>query len=125
MADGLIDNLFLKVYHLTICFWALDDQINNGTHFWVGEGGRSFIHDGCITAVTVCCSKVSLQFLYVSGKFLRCYWPKVKIVSFQVSAPTREVSIDFGLWAWFISSFLTSVLIGIGGLSLVSVSWDL
>ena len=116
---------FSEVGHLYIWFWALYAQISDGRHLWVGEGGHSFSHDGWMTAVTVCLSKVSLQFLHSSIKFVGCYWSKVKSISFPVSAPALEVSLCSGLWAWFISSFLNSVLIGIGGLYPFPISQDI
>ena len=51
-----------------------------------------------------------------------CSWYKVKSIAFQVSAPDLEVSIGFGIRAWFISSSLASVLIWLGDLPLVTVN---
>ena len=119
LADGLIDILFFVVGHLFICFWALNAQISDGRHQWVGEGDRSFSRDGWLTAIFVCCSKVLLQFLHCSGELVRCSWSKVKIVAFQVSALALEVSLGFGHRAWFILWFLTSVILGLGGLYLI------
>ena len=118
--------LFLSRYVIsTSVFLALNAQISDGRHLWVGEGGRSFSHYGWLTAVTVWCSKVSIQLLHCSGKFFICSWSKVKSVVFQVSTPDIEVNLGFGLLAWIISTlFLTSVLIRLGDLSLVPVSWD-
>ena len=45
----------------------------------------------------------------------------VKSVVFQFSAPALEVSLGFGLRAWFVWSFLTSVLLGLGGFYLVPI----
>ena len=113
---------FLKVGHLSICFLALGDQIGDGSHLWVRKGGRSFIHDVWMEAVTVCCSNVFLQFLHCSGKFVRFSWSKVKNIAFQVSVTSLEVSVSFGLQEWFILRFLASLLLGRGGFSLVPVS---
>ena len=93
---------FLEVGHLSICFWSICAQISDGRFLWVGEGGRSFSHDGWLTTVTVCCSKLFLQFLHCSGKFIGCSWFKVKSIAFQVSVPSLEVSLVFGIRAWFI-----------------------
>ena len=87
------------------------------------KGGYTLSHDGWLSAVTLCCSKVLLQFLYFSGGFVGCSWSKVKSIAFQVSAPALEISLGFGIWAWFISSFLASIIIELGGLSLVPGSW--
>ena len=122
LADGLIDIIFLEVGHLSIYFWALGAQISDGRHLWVEEGGRSFNHDDWMEAVIVCCSKVSLQFLYCSSECFGCSWSKVKSTALQVSAPAQEVSLRFGPWDWFILRFLASVLLCIGGLSLVPIS---
>ena len=46
-------------------------------------------------------------------------------IALQVSALALEVSLDFGLRAWFILRFLASVLLGIGGLPIVPVSQGL
>ena len=113
--DGLINILFLKVGHLSICFWVLDAQISAGRNLWVGGDGRSFIHDGWLKYVTVCCYKVYLQFLHCYGEFFICSWSKVKSLASQVSILDLEVSLSFGLQAWFILRFLTSVLLGLGG----------
>ena len=116
---------FLEVGHLSICFWALGAQISDVRHLWVRKVVCNFSHYGWLTAVTVCCSKTQLQFLHCPGKNFRCSWSKFKSLVFQVSTPDLEVSLNFGLQAWFISRFLTSILLGIGGLSLVPVSRDL
>ena len=70
MEDGLIAILFLKVSHLQICLWALDERIRDGWHLWVGEGGQGFTNDSYLTDFTVRCSEVSLQFLHFSGELV-------------------------------------------------------
>ena len=114
--DVFIIVLFIELSHICICFGALGAQISDGRHLWVGGGGRSFSHYGWLVAVTVCCSEVSLHFLHRLGKFVGCSWPKVKNVAFRVSAPSLGVNLFFGLQTWFISRFLASVLLGLGGL---------
>ena len=124
LVDGLIDICF-ETGHISICFWALGAKISDSRHLWVGEGGHSFSHDGWMVAGTVCCSKVSFQFLHCSGKFFGCSWFKVKITAFQVSAPALEVSFSFGIRAWFISRFIAAILLGLGGLPLFYVIQEL
>ena len=43
----------------------------------------------------------------------------------QFSAPALDVSLGFGIQDFLISRFLASVLLGLGGLPLVPVSWDI
>ena len=116
---------FFEVIHICIYFWALGAQISDGRNIWVMEVRRSFNHDVCLADVTVCWFKVSLQLIHCYGEFVGCYWSKVKSIAFQVSAPALEVSIIFGLRDCFISRFIASVLLELGGFSLVTVSWDL
>ena len=73
-------------------------------------------------AATLHCSEVSLHFLHCSGEIFGCSWPKVKDVSFQVSAPALEAGLRFGIRAWLFLVILTSVIIGIGVLPLVPAS---
>ena len=56
---------------------------------------------------------------------IECFWSKIKSIAFQVSEPALEVNISFRLQTWFISRFLASVLLGIGGLHLVPISQDI
>ena len=119
---GFIDVIFLKVSHLYPYFGVLGDQISYGRYLWVGKGGRCFSHDGWLAAITVFFSEILLQFLHCPGKTFVSSWPKVKNVAFRFTAPALEVSIIFGIGDWFVSIFLSSVLLGIGGLPLVPVS---
>ena len=123
--DGFIDVLFLEVSHLCIYFWALVDQISDIRHLWFREVGSSCSHYVWLAAVTVCFSEVSLQFLHYSGKNSDALGPRSKYISFQFISPALEISLGFRIWDWFISRFLASVLIGIGGLPLVPVSQDI
>ena len=101
---------FFEVGHLSIFFWALSTQASDVRHIWVEEGDLNFSHDGCIAAVTVCCSKVLIQLLHCPRFFFGCSWFKVKSISSQVSAPALEVSIGFRLRAWFFQGFLPQYL---------------
>ena len=123
VVGGFIGVLFIEVSHLWICFWDLGDQMSDGRNLWVGIGGVSFSHYVWVLAVTVCWSKVLIQFLQYLGKFVECSFPKVKNVGFWVSAPALEVSLVFVLRYWFISRFLASVLLGIGCLPFPPVIW--
>ena len=74
--DGFIGVLFLEVSYLCICFWALGAQFSDGRHLWVGEGGRGFSRCGLLATVTLCCSKVLLQFLHCLGGGLDDFGPR-------------------------------------------------
>ena len=117
LADGFIDVIFLEVINLCNCFWALDARIRDGRNLWVGEGGWGFSHDGWLAYVTLCCYEVSIRLLHC--------WPKVKDAAFQVSAPSLKVDLDFGLRSWLVLKIITSVIIGLGGSSLVPISQEL
>ena len=116
---------FLKVSNLYIYFWAIGAQISDSRHLWVGRDFRGFSHDGCLAAVTVCLSEVSLQFLHSSRKFVACSWPKFKSVALQVIEPAMEVSIGLGHQVWFVSRFLSYILLRIVSFPIYPVNRDI
>ena len=123
LADGFIAIILLKVSHLCIRFGVLNAQIRDGCrHIWVGEGVQGFSHDSLLAAATICCSEVSLHFLHFSGELVRCSRTKVNYAALQVSAPSLEVGLGFGIQDWLVSGILTYVLLELLGLTLVPVS---
>ena len=57
------------------------------------------------------------------GEIFEFSCPKIKNVAFRFIVPALKVSYGFVLQAWFISMFIASILIGHGGLPLISISW--
>ena len=54
-----------------------------------------------------------MQLLHCLGKFVGCYWPKVRNLAFQVIVLDLEVSIDFGPRDWFISRIMPLYFFGL------------
>ena len=80
--------------------------------------------DGCQMSLYVAPRYRSSYFIFLVN-LSDALGPRSKYIAFQVSTLALEVSLVFGLRAWFIFRFLASVLLGLGGFPTFTVSWDI
>ena len=124
MMDSLSNTLLFVVSHLHVHFGTLNAWVRGDFwHLWVREGSQCLGHDGRLTAINVGLPKLRLHILHHTGKLVQGSRPKVEDTTFQVTVLTLEVGIGFRIWtSGFGPSLITSLLLGLGCLSLYSIS---
>ena len=124
LMDGLINVIIFEVGNFYVSIGTLNVSVlYDGRNLWVGYGLQCLSHNGWLTAITVRCANIPLQFLHRTGKLVRGYWYNIEEVAFYFNASALEVGIIFALQTLGLGPWILAYIhLRLGRLSLAFIS---